>query len=93
MEKPKSAKETRKEAFDKTAEAAKALGDRALRDIDLILAEEEEVRRNLEESKVLSDDERTDALRAYHATRFPIHDGDPLATPIAFYERYESIFE
>lgn len=48
MERPKTQAEARKAEFDRTAKAARELGDRALRELDAVLAEEEEIRRGLE---------------------------------------------
>lgn len=43
MERPRTQDEVRKEAFDEVARRAKALGDKALHDLDAVLAEDERV--------------------------------------------------
>lgn len=96
MERHKTQAEVRKERFDVAAQAAKGITELALREIDQALADDEEVRANLEVGVKygnLTVDEAEFALRAYRETRgIPIYDDDTLAGPVGYYEPPESIY-
>lgn len=70
----------RKEKFDRIAANARELGDRALREVDAVLREEEEIRANLEagvQAGTIGPDEVVTNLRAWKIARTRSIDPQP----------------
>lgn len=86
--------EARKDAFQAHVKAAKDLGDKALHDIDAVLADEERLRLSLIQGDCgeLTPDEISIALANYHKNRHPILDEDTLASPLGYFEPPESLW-